>query len=201
MEFVRLFIAVRLPEPVLDSLVDLQSALAMPVGGDAVRWVNRETMHVTLHFLGETPRDRLSAAVVAVEHAAPEWKTATRPSPIDLGADGVGAFPSASRARVVWAGVRDVTGALGRLHRAIGRGLADAGFQTDHRQFRPHVTLGYVRRRATQAARTALASALVDARRAPPEWTTVFSVTEVSLVRSTLTPAGPVYRDLYSAVL
>lgn len=201
MEFVRLFVAVRPPGQVLSALAEIQTELAEAVGGDTVRWVNQATMHVTLHFLGETARDRVSVAAGAVKRAADERCVAAGPSPIALGADGLGAFPSAIRPRVVWAGVRDDTGALEHLHRLAGTLLADAGFRMDHRPFRPHITLGYVRRRAARETLGGLSSALVAAGHAAPEWTPTFLVTEMSLVRSTLTPAGPVYHDVYSAVL
>jgi RNA 2',3'-cyclic 3'-phosphodiesterase len=56
-----------------------------------------------------------------------------------------GAFPSASRPRVLWLGV-DGGEALLEVHRALAEALAGAGLPVEERAFRPHLTLARVRR-------------------------------------------------------
>jgi 2'-5' RNA ligase len=62
---VRLFLALRLPETVLDELVAWQ--LRELSGG---RIVPREHLHVTLAFLGHRPRGELPAIVAELRAAA-----------------------------------------------------------------------------------------------------------------------------------
>ena len=73
-ERLRLFLALRLPEPVLDILVEWQPAALS--GGRIVR---RENLHVTLAFLGHRPRDELEGIVGALR------ETAAEAAPIVLG--------------------------------------------------------------------------------------------------------------------
>jgi 2'-5' RNA ligase len=63
----RLFCALRLPEHVVDALVDWQGAHI--AGG---RVVPRGNLHVTLAFLGAQPRDRVETIVAELREAAAE---------------------------------------------------------------------------------------------------------------------------------
>ncbi|HEX6953049.1 MAG TPA: RNA 2',3'-cyclic phosphodiesterase [Gaiellaceae bacterium] len=64
-ERIRLFLALRLPDDVLDAVEQWQ--LAQLVG---VRVVPREHLHVTLAFLGHRPSDELGSIVGALRDAA-----------------------------------------------------------------------------------------------------------------------------------
>lgn len=69
-ERIRLFCALRLPEPVLDGLERWQEELRGPHGLRDVRRVARSNLHVTLAFLGSRPRDELDGIVDALREAA-----------------------------------------------------------------------------------------------------------------------------------
>jgi len=73
-ERLRLFLALRLPEPVLDALVEWQPAALS--GG---RLVPRDNLHVTLAFLGHRPRGELDGILSALR------ETAAEAAPIVLG--------------------------------------------------------------------------------------------------------------------
>jgi 2'-5' RNA ligase len=66
-ERVRLFCALRLPEPVLDALVEWQRGLELP---QEVRPVPRENAHITLAFLGWWPARRVDEAVESLRRRA-----------------------------------------------------------------------------------------------------------------------------------
>ena len=66
-ERLRLFLALRLPEPVLDELVAWQGAA---MRGAGVRLVPREHLHVTLAFLGHRPEGELESIVSALRDVA-----------------------------------------------------------------------------------------------------------------------------------
>jgi 2'-5' RNA ligase len=65
---IRLFIGLRLPEAALDSLVEWQKAEFPPAG--AYRVLPRESLHVTLAFLGHRPRSEVAAIAGAVREGA-----------------------------------------------------------------------------------------------------------------------------------
>ncbi|MEV0583909.1 RNA 2',3'-cyclic phosphodiesterase [Nonomuraea sp. NPDC050310] len=132
----RLFAALLPPDEVLD---EIERAIAPHVGEvPGLRWPDRATWHITLAFYGEVPdavvpdlRVRLARAVH--RHAA-----------LDLAFTGFGAFGSARRARVFWAGVSgDSAERLSDSVKAAGR---RAGVPlTDTKRFHPHLTLARAR--------------------------------------------------------
>src|SRR5438445_2404471 len=65
---VRAFLGVAVTEPALAAAVSLLAELRREVAG--VRWVRDEGLHLTIHFFGALPADRLDAAVAAVAPAA-----------------------------------------------------------------------------------------------------------------------------------
>jgi 2'-5' RNA ligase len=70
--------------------------------------------------------------------------------------DGIGAFPSMRKPAVVWAGILPDP-RLELLHHDIEEACAALGFELDGRPFRPHVTLGRVRRGGRPPDASALA--------------------------------------------
>jgi len=149
-----------------------------------VTWVAPENLHVTLKFLGGVEQPRLElvqAALARAVHGA---------APFDLSVVGLGAFPSATRARVVWAGVVAGRGELTGLAASVEHELAPVGFPPEDRPFSPHVTLGRVRepRRNTELA------AAFDREHA--ERFGVVRVDRLSLMRSDLSPRGARYSEL-----
>jgi 2'-5' RNA ligase len=138
-EVLRTFFAVELGDEARRVAAALAERLAREPGGDAVRWVRPEALHVTLRFLGATPRARIPALVAAVRRET----AGLVPFPLRLGA--LGAFPSSRRPRVVVVGVESDAGALAALAAAAERGAVAAGFAPEARAFHGHVTLGRVR--------------------------------------------------------
>ena len=98
-----------------------------------------ENLHLTLAFLGEIDAGQVESAGAAVQAAAQGR------APWRLRWTVPGAFPSASRPRVLWLGV-DGGEALVEVHKALAEALAGAGLPVEERAFRPHLTLARVRR-------------------------------------------------------
>ena len=178
-EFVRAFVALEIPANVVDSLVQAEKELEA-TGAD-IKLVERENLHLNLKFLGEISEAQASQARSRL--AKLSLKGA------DIAVRGVGAFPSPSRPRVVWAGVAPedehlvVPIAEGVLAALEGIG------ERDDRPFRPHVTLGRVR-----TGRNMRELVEVLRRNAGREFGAA-GLREIKLKSSTLTPSGPVYKD------
>jgi 2'-5' RNA ligase len=135
----RLFIAVPLPEDAADAVrlvVDEVRGEPLPAGARDVRWVRLDGLHLTLRFLGPTPQDRIAPTAAAVQAAA---ETAAGPIDIELG--GAGTFPPQGRPRALWLGIVEGAQALDELARRLDADLVAAGWASDHRPFRPHLTL------------------------------------------------------------
>jgi RNA 2',3'-cyclic 3'-phosphodiesterase len=134
----RLFVGARVSLATVRALDEAVRALRrMPeVDATGPRWVPAASYHVTVTFLGWTRpevvaaiRDEVAAGLAGV-------------GAFDLECRGLGAFPSADRARVLWAGV-DATGGgrLGELAERVEEAAARLGFERERRAYHAHVTL------------------------------------------------------------
>lgn len=150
--------------------------------------VEPENLHFTLSFLGEI-----------AESARPDiddaLQDATRgAAPFALGLQGVGAFPSARRPRVVWAGVADPR-PVSELAVRVRAALAARGLPQDEKGFRAHLTLARVR--SERGADEVAAFVRRHGQDALPD----VAVREVILYRSAPGPRGPTYTALARAPL
>jgi 2'-5' RNA ligase len=179
---IRSFIAIELPDEVRRVLDQVQKHLRDSVTG--VRWVQPESIHLTLKFLGSILPEQvaaISAAVGEVAHGEP---------PLALNVSGIGAFPNARRPRVIWVGIVGEVERLGRLQTRLESAVESLGFQREERPFRPHLTLGRVKdpRRPPDLTR-ALAETTVPA-------SNPFDVREILVYKSDLRPTGAIYTKL-----
>jgi 2'-5' RNA ligase len=150
----------------------------------AVSWVVPANLHLTLKFLGNVAParvDALGAALAAVAAGADGF---------DLVVEGLGAFPTPGRPRVIWAGTAAGRPAAAALADRVDAELAGLGLAREARPFTAHITLGRVREPRREAA---LAEALAAGA------STRFGVVRaarVSLMRSELSPRGARYTEL-----
>lgn len=128
----RLFAAVEIPEEIRGALAEAVKPVRERF--PKARWVPIQNQHVTVKFLGST-YPRLvewvtgSISTVAGHHA-----------PFPTRVEGLGAFPNARKARVLWAGLHDADGRLERLAAALDEVLARE-FAPEKRGFTPHLTV------------------------------------------------------------
>jgi 2'-5' RNA ligase len=151
---IRAFLAVNLGVPTIRAVGDCARELRRTVPRELrVAWVPPANMHLTVKFLGpiepeaaEAVGDRLGRGLVETR-------------PIEVRVAGLGAFPDATRPRVLWAGVEDPGGGLSRLVASVEGWLEELGFPREARPFSPHLTLGRVKE-GSASVETALAPAL-----------------------------------------
>ena len=129
----RLFLAINLPEAVRRTVYD--ATLELRRAAPSVRWVQPDTLHLTLKFLGEVVEARLTE----LRRALNEGASGTAAFEVMLRA--VGAFPNFRRPRVVWLDVANPE-ALVRLQQRIEEAYVPLGFPREARGFHPHLTLG-----------------------------------------------------------
>lgn len=182
----RLFVEAVLEPEALDGIWSVGERLrSQPTFPDhSVRWVKREAMHLTLRFLGEVEEARAADVADALAELRGGGRFALR-------AVEVGSF-GGRRPRVVWVGFARDDGfeRLQALRLRLDSALGGADFEREAGEFRPHLTLGRVRRQATSGDLAGIRSAVADA---PP--LDVRSVVErVALVESRLLRDGPQYR-------
>lgn len=152
--------------------------------GRGIGWVAAGSLHVTLKFLGEIDPaliDAIGAAVSTLTERTPAFT---------LTVEGLGAFPSMTRPRVVWAGLGGGVTVLASLAARIDAGLGDLGLAREARPFAGHVTLGRVREPRRDPD---LAAAIATARERSFG---AFRVNEITLMQSQLHPNGARYTAL-----
>jgi len=132
----RLFISLDTPEPVKRSMAILRDDLARRMR--EVRWEDARKFHCTLRFLGSVEHARLGPIEEQVRAAA------SGTPPLSLRYSGIGFFPDSGHPRILWVGITDIDGTLGRLQQRISAGLSSLGFIPEERPFHPHVTLGRI---------------------------------------------------------
>ena len=175
----RAFIAISLPQEVRQALAGVQGKLAdrrFPI-----RWVNTESIHLTLKFLGEIFVSNVGPIMEVMERAAQNH------AGFKATAKGLGVFPGYKNPRIVWAGLTGGVKTLADLSRDLETGLEELGFARENRPFSAHLTLGRVKAPVDGRvlARAMEEAALFEA----PE----FDVTAITLYKSDLQRTGPVY--------
>jgi 2'-5' RNA ligase len=150
-EMVRLFVGVPLSGAVRKVLESWRETVRAELPFQ--KWTHPEDVHITLFFLGDTPRATAQALEAELRHIA----AATEP--FELRIEGLGVFGAPAAPNILWAGVAGDTAALGELQRRVAAACARQGFEAEARAYRPHVTLarryrgsGPFRRAALQAA-------------------------------------------------
>jgi len=132
---VRVFVAVPVPDEVRHRIVAMLDAAVDVIPGRVVRPGN---WHVTLRFLGD------------IEDVSYELLV-SRLAETDLGGRfrlrwaGLGAFPRAARATVLWIGLDRGEEALSALAATVDVAVDRAGFAPEDRPFNPHLTLSRLR--------------------------------------------------------
>lgn len=119
----RLFFAIPFSPEIRRVLLDAQDALRRQV--HSANFTRPENLHLTLAFLGETPRLREAARIAAGISAGP----------FPLTAGGTGRF-----GELWWVGVLP-NPALEALASELRNALRNDGFPVEDRPFQPHITL------------------------------------------------------------
>ncbi|MBM4024432.1 MAG: RNA 2',3'-cyclic phosphodiesterase [Planctomycetes bacterium] len=181
----RCFIAIDIPEEIRAELADLQKELAQQVDihkGD-VKWVEPESMHLTLKFLGEVPDPQ----IVEICNIAKD--VASRHEAFDFAVREAGSFGGRS-ARVLWMGAGLDCPALLELQQELEEELAEAGWPKEGRQFSGHLTLCRIRNSKAGEKLGRMVEQYKDY--------DLGTVRAASIVvyESRLTPQGPMYTPL-----
>jgi RNA 2',3'-cyclic 3'-phosphodiesterase len=188
---VRCFIAVHLPAEVRAELTSLEDRLKAG-RHPFVKWVDPGSLHLTLKFLGNAAADSIPRIVDAMSRAAGPH------APFRLRLAGTGAFPGWQHPQVVWVGVEGDLDRLTALQKDLEAAVSPLGFPAESRSFSAHLTLGRLRDRVNADDRRRFAQ---FAQSVSFETSLSFEVDGIRLIKSQLTPAGPIYTDLATAGL
>lgn len=161
----RLFVALDLPD---------EARAALPRPGEPWRAVPRESLHVTLAFLGWRPEEDVAVVRAALDPPAVGELTL---GPVVL-------LPP-RRPRVIAVRLEDPSGACRACQAAVSSALEAAGlYSPERREWLPHVTIGRARGPVDRQVPVPAVPALT------------FTPPSVTLYRSLLSPGGAQYEPL-----
>lgn len=149
----------------------------------AARWVKNENMHITLTFLGNIDPIHIAPLTDTIRQAALKFKALrvefTTPK----------AFPPGSKPRIICIGTNKED-ALSRIASFIDARIEPLGFIRE-KKFISHVTLARLKEH------TGRNPVILKEDLSLPRKT--FILGKICLYKSTLTPQGPVYDEIFSA--
>lgn len=124
----RLFVGLDIPQEIRDRLARFIDGLRS--FAPDVRFVNPETFHVTLKFIGDTNKFDVVKRALTPIHA---------PS-FNVSFAGTGYFPGVKNPRVFWAGIQ-APPELASLAAAIDQVMTPLGLEPERGPYQPHLTL------------------------------------------------------------
>ena len=183
MSLIRAFIAVELPWELKQELAALEIQLkknSPPV----VKWVDPESIHITLKFLGETSDAVIDELLLAM------GESVAGVSPFKLEVGKIGAFPAVDRPQVIWVGISGDMEKLAQLQKNLEQNTEQLRFKRESRPFSPHLTLGRVREGARVKEIQRIGKLLNET---PFTAKHNIEAHEINLLKSQLTRAGAIH--------
>lgn len=135
----RIFLAVRPPEEVIEKLYRTISLYKKELWGKDVRWVKPENLHLTLKFIGQLEKDRIDNLYCALEAALKDYPSFT------VDCYGLKLFPKPAKPNVISVGISKQSD-LNNLVSVIENVLERHDIQKEKRTFQGHITLGRCKR-------------------------------------------------------
>jgi len=174
MGIIRSFVSVK-----VKGLPDVEK-LAMEMGRiRGIKGVRPENIHLTLKFLGNIDEEHDLPAISSLL-----TKVSRRHEPFEIRFTGTGAFPNLNRIRVAWIGIE--CDSLEKLADDVLRTLPKGNNEKTQR-FKPHLTIGRVKFAEGARKGRELLEKYVGR-----DFGTL-RVETFELMKSTLTPQGPIY--------
>lgn len=156
-----------------------------------LRWVDAQSIHLTLAFLGELDDAHLALAREATQYAAGISQN------FSYRLSGLGTFGPPRQPRVLWMGVSEPSGSLHVLHQALNLALEQRGFTTETRPFSPHLTLARIKSPLTPEQVQVLQQLLSRYHFASP----AYRVSHLYVMKSELSRSGARYTCLQASPL
>ncbi len=183
----RLFIAIELSDPICDQISRTIERLQNTEPRHTIRWASPENIHLTLKFLGDTPPSHVNRIRINLDRAVRGFGV------FSVEIEGAGCFPNPTKPRVVWLGLKNPGGELTTLRDAVEKHIAPLGYPTEQRSFKPHLTLGRVKRHVSVSTLTQIGRSIAHSNIGR---LATWRCNAVSLMESQLTPDGAIYSCL-----
>jgi 2'-5' RNA ligase len=180
---IRAFLAIEPPEEILQTVIRLQEKLKREIRG-RLSWTRPGGQHLTLKFFGDVSTGDVDSIARAVQNRLQSGTA------LNLKIAELGVFPDARKPRVLWCGTSGDVEKLAVLQKQLDADFSGIGFPKEDRPFRAHLTLARIKDpREVSGLNEALAKQTAFS-------AGEFSVRELILFQSKLTPQGALYTRL-----
>ena len=177
----RIFIAIKIEGG--ETLLTMISLLKSQLSSEKIGWTNPENIHVTLSFLGDTEENLIKDINSMLK------KNCEGSGRFELVIKGTGVFRNVNDPRIIWIGIEPSEKLLSLSH-VVMKGLTDLGIKIEDRPFKPHLTIGRIKRLNDKET----LKALIEKYQNSAIQKSV--IKEVILYESILLQTGPVYIPL-----
>jgi 2'-5' RNA ligase len=188
---VRTFIAVDFPASMLEKIEDITAFFKSKTPEKALKWVDKDNLHLTLKFLGEINKSQIEQVQTVMAQSLEGYQ------PVDIEISGLGMYPDKRVPRVIWLGISGGEHLL-EFHKTLDQSLARLGIKPEGRPYSPHLTIARVRRGTDKNIAKEIGETLSQFKVEPLG---AIHIDRVLLYQSELTPSGPVYTTLYTVHL
>ncbi len=168
----------------LKGLISLEKKLKLIE--PSLRLVEPQNIHLTLKFLGDTDE----SYIPCIKEVMTQSVKGKQPFQINL--KGIGVFPNFNYIKIIWVGMKianEDTIPLSRITRKINDDLSHYDFPKD-KNLQPHITIARVKKLEDKKRLQKFIINTTDCDFG------ILEVTHITLKKSTLTPAGPIYENL-----
>lgn len=177
---IRCFVGIPLPESYQKGLIDIKQSWDGKLAS-RINWTQPVNWHLTLYFLGEISENILEDVKARLSQISMDK--------FSLQARGGGFFPPNKEPRVIWLGVERGSRQCIDLAYRVETTLSALGFEERKKKFRPHLTLGRVKK--NQKDNWSELQKYIN----QIHWSEIV-VDAFVLWQSKLTPQGPVYKAI-----
>ena len=178
----RAFLAIELDDYIKNRINETQEIIDKENCAN-IKYVENTNIHLTSKFFDEidtTKQDEISEIVN---------KCIVDYTPYTLKVVNIGAFPNIYRPRVIWTGIKDKNKTTANLIKVLDDEFNKIGFKKE-KSYVPHITLGRVKNINNKEDLSNILKGLKK------EYHGKMEVKKICLKSSTLTPDGPIYKNV-----
>lgn len=185
----RVFISVELPDEIKKKVAEATAPLKEIESG--IKWVEDRNLHITLKFLGWVEDRKIDNMISLTEESAQGTGS------FKLKFAGLGTFPGGGSPRVVWIGITEGGEKLKLIAEKLENNFSSAGFRSEEREFSAHLTIGRVKdlpagRHGKKGVDKVVEKMDILKNKSFGE----MAVKHISIMKSALSPKGPVYEKI-----
>lgn len=173
----RLFIAFK-TTPIEEQLYEILLKIKSEIKD--VKYVNKNNLHITVKFLGETSDSKISTINSILYNIANKMRN------FQFSISGISGFPERKKARVLFFDVIEGEKFMNEIAARIENDLSKIGFEKEN-NFKPHITFARAKIGTVNLEVVNFFDYKIDG-----------SVLGLNLIKSTLTPSGSLYEVLSS---